>query len=49
MKEFTKSQINLAKVKRDNLQWFDIIYLAIKMKLWTHIFFADLFPWWRVG
>jgi len=32
MREFAKSQINMTKVKRGNLQWFDINHLTKKEK-----------------
>jgi len=49
MREFAKSQKNMAKVKRGNLQWFDINHLAKKKIMDPHNFFAELFSSPRVG
>jgi len=49
MCEFAKSQKNMAKVKRGNLQWFGINHLAKKKIMDPHNFFAELFSSPRVG
>jgi len=43
MREFAKSQKNMAKVKRGNLQWFGINHLAKKKIVDSHNFFTELF------
>ena len=43
MREFAKFQINMAKVKRGNLQWFGINHLAKKENMGPTNFFVDLF------